>query len=169
MTKAPYPHCDSNVLHAPGECRYCDMYPELQADRKRYGINFTGHGPDPATAQRPLEVINRWPGNRLVLADNLTLGQPAVAYTVCSDCEPQETACAACVRVQELANDEAERAQAEADAAEMARHYYEPMSPTESDLLQRVQDLEFRVNNLTMILNSLNERVNRRLGVAHGA
>jgi hypothetical protein len=58
-----FPHCDSNVLHAPGECDHCDHYPEAQDARMRGGINFTGHGLDPATAKRPLETINRWGGN----------------------------------------------------------------------------------------------------------
>ena len=61
---APFPHCDSNVLHAPGECEYCDLYPAEQHARIRLGINFTGHGADPATDLRPLDIINRWPGNR---------------------------------------------------------------------------------------------------------
>ncbi len=60
---APFPHCDSLVLHAPGECVYCDMYPDAQAKRLVDGVNFTGHGEDPASAVRPLEIINRWGGN----------------------------------------------------------------------------------------------------------
>lgn len=65
----PYPHCDSRVLHAPGECEYCDLYPEMQAERVDAGVNFTGHddrgkAPCPATQVRSLETINRWPGNR---------------------------------------------------------------------------------------------------------
>jgi hypothetical protein len=66
--KAPYPHCDSKVLHAPGECEYCDHYPEKQEERVAKKINFTGHNdPDksqcPAEQARPLETINRWHGN----------------------------------------------------------------------------------------------------------
>lgn len=61
--KAPYPHCDNLVLHAPGECEYCDMYPDKQAIRITQGINFTGHGDDPATEHRPLTTINQWYGN----------------------------------------------------------------------------------------------------------
>jgi hypothetical protein len=37
-----FPHCDSRILHAPGECTYCDQYPEWQDLRKVWGINFTG-------------------------------------------------------------------------------------------------------------------------------
>lgn len=62
--KAPFPHCDSRVLHAPGECEYCDHYPEEQQERINQGINFTGHGPDPASSFRSVETINLWPGNR---------------------------------------------------------------------------------------------------------
>lgn len=64
------PHCDELVLHAPGECRYCDVYAsDLQADRVAQGINFTGHSdPDkaqcPAEVRRPNAIINLWGGNR---------------------------------------------------------------------------------------------------------
>jgi hypothetical protein len=65
------PHCDSRVLHAPGECQYCDQLPLWQALRVLWGICFTGYEPDlakkelpcPATVHRPLELINRWGGN----------------------------------------------------------------------------------------------------------
>lgn len=61
-------HCDALVLHAPNECRYCDMYPTAQLWRIKNKINFTGHYKAgftqcPAEAQRPLETINRWHGN----------------------------------------------------------------------------------------------------------
>ncbi len=61
--KAPYPHCDMNVLHAPGKCVFCDDYPAAQNNRLVDGVNFTGDGPDPATEIRPLEVIEHWYGN----------------------------------------------------------------------------------------------------------
>jgi hypothetical protein len=66
---AVYPHCDDLVMHAPGECVYCDKYPISQDFRERYGINFTGHHdpakePCPSERRRSLETINRWPGNR---------------------------------------------------------------------------------------------------------
>lgn len=66
---AAMPHCDAAVLHAPGECVYCDRYPEWQRHREMARINFTGHhDPDrvlcPSETRRPLENINRWPGNR---------------------------------------------------------------------------------------------------------
>jgi hypothetical protein len=63
------PHCDQSVLHAPGECAYCDRYPKRQQGRIDAKIAFTG-GPvpefgsqDPATLARPLEKINLWHGN----------------------------------------------------------------------------------------------------------
>lgn len=67
--KAPFPHCDSLVLHAPGECQYCDHYPDEQKERIMNKVAFTGHEPksderqDPATIERPLETINKWHGN----------------------------------------------------------------------------------------------------------
>ena len=63
------PHCDSNVLHAPGRCVYCDRgFADLQEFRLLHGINFTGESdpaklPCPATAKRPVETIERWGGN----------------------------------------------------------------------------------------------------------
>lgn len=39
---ARFPHCDSRVLHAPGECKFCDES-GLQQERIDQGINFTGH------------------------------------------------------------------------------------------------------------------------------
>lgn len=62
------PHCDSLVLHAPGECKYCDERGNLQSWRLASGVNFTGHS-DPAKKpcfaerRRPAETINRWGGN----------------------------------------------------------------------------------------------------------
>ena len=63
-----FPHCDMLVLHAPGECEYCDRHPDWQKLREAWGINFTGHHDEdkltcPAELKRPVEVINRWPGN----------------------------------------------------------------------------------------------------------
>jgi hypothetical protein len=40
-----FPHCDQRVLHAPGECEYCDQRPDWQALREAWGIAFTGHIP----------------------------------------------------------------------------------------------------------------------------
>src|SRR4051812_31142043 len=66
--KARFPHCDSNILHAPKKCIYCDEYPEEQAKRIADGINFTGEqDPNktkcPAEEARALKMIEQWPGN----------------------------------------------------------------------------------------------------------
>lgn len=62
------PHCDQRVLHAPGECRFCDDCPEWQRLRVVWGIAFTGHEPGEdqvrCPSRREVETINRWPGNR---------------------------------------------------------------------------------------------------------
>lgn len=63
-------HCDSSILHAPGECEYCDTYGKSwQEYRELARINFTGHedkdkAPCPSTYFRPTEVAHRWPGNQ---------------------------------------------------------------------------------------------------------
>lgn len=65
------PHCDQAVLHAPGECRFCDDVPLWQALRRLWGIAFTGHRPDltadevacPSDIRRG-EVNQVWPGNQ---------------------------------------------------------------------------------------------------------
>lgn len=64
------PHCDNSVLHAPGECVHCDLYPAWQRYREVAGIAFTGHEPEegqvmcPSEMHRPVETIERWYGNR---------------------------------------------------------------------------------------------------------
>ncbi len=45
MSIDTFPHCDQRILHAPGECEYCDGHPEWQALRQSWGIAFTGHLP----------------------------------------------------------------------------------------------------------------------------
>lgn len=73
-----YPHCDSNILHAPGECEYCDEYPSRQYKRILDNIAFTGHArvlggyPCPADEARPQGAGNdhrRWAGNKPTSAD----------------------------------------------------------------------------------------------------
>lgn len=39
------PHCDARILHAPGECWACDLYPDWQDLREKWLIAFTGHEP----------------------------------------------------------------------------------------------------------------------------
>lgn len=66
------PHCDSDVLHAPGECKYCDKFADsLQSMRITLGINFTGHNDPnkltcPAELRRSKQKIDRWHGNGAV-------------------------------------------------------------------------------------------------------
>jgi len=40
------PHGDRRILHAPGECRYCDKFEDWQALRQLWGIAFTGYTPE---------------------------------------------------------------------------------------------------------------------------
>jgi hypothetical protein len=69
------PHCDSAILHAPGECKYCDQHPNWQELRQLWGIAFTGHQPVvneygwqeiacPSDINRPGGAAARWPGNQ---------------------------------------------------------------------------------------------------------
>ena len=65
---AEFPHCDSNVLHAPGKCKYCDEFPADQQQRVWNGINFTDeYDPEkelcPSMKYRTPDIINKWPGN----------------------------------------------------------------------------------------------------------
>jgi hypothetical protein len=72
-----FPHCDQRILHAPGECEYCDMNPEWQQLRIDWCICFTGHKPDgrdtfvpcPADAARPVMKGNV---GKTVLGLNIT-------------------------------------------------------------------------------------------------
>ena len=66
------PHCDANVLHARGTCRYCSdrRFDRLHALRRELALAYTeaepepGEDPCPSLAWRPREQIERWPGNR---------------------------------------------------------------------------------------------------------
>lgn len=67
------PHCDAAVLHAPGECEYCDRHPDWQALRRVWGIAYTGHQlsgdvelvlPCPSDWRRGLGGAHVWAGNR---------------------------------------------------------------------------------------------------------
>lgn len=67
-----FPHCDARVLHAPGECTFCDDCPMWQELREAWGINFTGHNrgglfPCPADYWRPSGTDSDhrlWGGNK---------------------------------------------------------------------------------------------------------
>lgn len=63
-----FPHCDQRILHAPGECRYCDSHPEWQALRLAWGIAFTGYEPDGHELPCPADhargnTHTQWGGN----------------------------------------------------------------------------------------------------------
>lgn len=67
-----FPHSDGNVLHAPGSCRHCSSreWDGLHELRWRFNIAYTDalleadQAACPSLAWRPLEVIERWPGNQ---------------------------------------------------------------------------------------------------------
>ena len=63
-----FPHCDAMVLHKPGNCQYCDMYPMKQLDRMESNTNFSDENdstklPCPSTYARSAEVRDKWIGN----------------------------------------------------------------------------------------------------------
>lgn len=63
------PHCDARILHAPGECKYCDWFPQRQQDRITQSINFTGQtdpkkAPCPAMFFRDADSLAHWGGNQ---------------------------------------------------------------------------------------------------------
>jgi hypothetical protein len=63
------PHCDQRVLHAPGECAYCDAHPEWQELRQLWGIAFTNYEPEgnelpcPSDKARGTGGAHVWSGN----------------------------------------------------------------------------------------------------------
>lgn len=59
-----YPHCDARVLHAPGECAYCDEHPDWQKLREVWGIAFTGHRPTESAVSH-----GAWTGGRTLTYD----------------------------------------------------------------------------------------------------
>lgn len=61
------PHCDARILHAPGECWACDLYPDWQELREKWGIAFTGRAPLTGVAGNQLPCpadFNRPPGSK---------------------------------------------------------------------------------------------------------
>lgn len=66
--RGPVPHCDQRILHAPGECQYCDAHPEWQALRVLWGIAFTGWSPEEKELPCPADNARgdnhkKWGGN----------------------------------------------------------------------------------------------------------
>jgi hypothetical protein len=47
------PHEDAQTIHAPGECGFCDLRPDLQDLRAKWHIAYTPSGQNAAGAQRP--------------------------------------------------------------------------------------------------------------------
>jgi hypothetical protein len=79
---AKYPHCDSRILHAPGECQYCDHYPKEQQKRIALHINFTGHnipGNEPCPADKA-RGPSTWGGNLAQPVLCRYCGQPKQAH-----------------------------------------------------------------------------------------
>ena|SRR6266568_950504 len=63
-----FPHCDQKILHAPGECQYCDEHNEWQALRLAWGIAFTNYQPEEGELPCPAnhargDKCNFWYGN----------------------------------------------------------------------------------------------------------
>jgi hypothetical protein len=63
-----FPHCDQRILHAPGECEYCDQHGEWQSLRVAWGIAFTGWSPEETELPCPADNARgdnhkKWAGN----------------------------------------------------------------------------------------------------------
>lgn len=63
-----FPHCDQRILHAPGECKYCDEHSDWQVLRARWGIAFTGYEPEGKELPCPADYARgnshkNWYGN----------------------------------------------------------------------------------------------------------
>jgi hypothetical protein len=67
--KAPqFPHCDPRILHAPGECEFCDGHKEWQVLRQMWSIAFTGYTPEEMELPCPADYARgdnhkQWIGN----------------------------------------------------------------------------------------------------------
>lgn len=61
-----YPHCNTEVLHAPGQCKYCDKYPDWQQVRIKKGEPFANdddtmwHG-NVAKPEYNVQLDESWP------------------------------------------------------------------------------------------------------------
>lgn len=89
--RAYMPHCDSSILHAPGTCEYCDMYPDWQEYRRIAQIAFTGTeqeqgsasdllAPCPSTFFRAPETRDAWGGNVAKTTDTASEKQAHNAF-----------------------------------------------------------------------------------------
>ncbi|SRR6266550_995715 len=64
-----FPHCDQRILHASGECEFCDKHPHWQELRQAWGIAFTGYEPEGKELPCPADHARGdnhklWPGNQ---------------------------------------------------------------------------------------------------------
>lgn len=66
--RCTFPHCDSMILHVPGECEYCAQATWLQEERVRLDVSNTGHTnrawPCPADRRRSADDYDAWGGNK---------------------------------------------------------------------------------------------------------
>jgi len=69
-----FPHCDQRILHAPGECEFCDRHPGWQQLRQAWGIAFTGHPPRAGLPKCGRRMRNTFPGYG---SDKIRCQQPA--------------------------------------------------------------------------------------------
>lgn len=93
-TEDGIPHCDQRVLHAPGECAVCDLYPQRQIARVNEQVAFSGHKPRPGQTPCPADEARppgtpawhgRWGGNvahNATPAELLELDEPPIRTTV---------------------------------------------------------------------------------------
>lgn len=63
-----FPHCDPRILHAPGECEFCDKHKDWQELRLKWGIAFTGFEPEGTELPCPADhargdAHTKWYGN----------------------------------------------------------------------------------------------------------
>lgn len=75
-----FPHCDALVLHAPGECEYCDRHPYMQAVREFYSIAFSGY--EPEEGELPCPADFRRPGKSQLWGGNTP--RPTVTFPTCN-------------------------------------------------------------------------------------
>ena len=67
-TVPQFPHCDQRILHAPGECQFCDLHSSWQELRVYWGIAFTGYEPEGTELPCPADYARgsnhkKWFGN----------------------------------------------------------------------------------------------------------
>lgn len=77
-----FPHCDARVLHAPGECKFCDLNPNWQYLRQVWGIAFTGYQPEEKELPCPADYARGdshklWSGNTARPEGRVEAQQPA--------------------------------------------------------------------------------------------